>query len=182
MSAAGPPPALRTERLRLEPLSSAHAAGAFPHFADAALYRYMNGQAPESVQALGAEFARLAAGSGREGEQWLNWLAFRREDRALVGWHQATLTGAKASIAWVTFPAYRRSGYAREGAAAVLAWLASQGAREIEAQSDERNAASRGTAEALGFVPDPEPIAETLRGEATVDRVYRLHLDGRSSA
>jgi RimJ/RimL family protein N-acetyltransferase len=175
------PPALRTDRLRLEPLSAAHAAVAYPHFADAALYRYMNGQPPAGVDALGAEFARLAAGSGRDGEHWLNWLAFRREDRALVGWHQATLTGANASIAWVTFPAYRRSGYAREGAAAVVAWLASQGAHEIEAQSDERNAGSRRTAEALGFVPDPEPIAETLRGEATLDRVYRLRLDRPSS-
>jgi hypothetical protein len=27
---------------------------------------------------------------------------------------------------------------------------------------------------ALGFVEDPDPIAEQLRGEATVDRVYRL--------
>jgi len=49
-----------------------------------------------------------------------------------------------------------------------------QGAREIDAQSDERNTASRRTALALGFVEDPDPVAEELRGEATVDRVYRL--------
>ncbi len=169
-------PWLRTARLALEPLSAAHAEDAFAHFADAALYRYMTGEPPASVDALRRELARLAAGSGREGERWLNWLARRRDDGALVGWHQATLTGATASIAWVTFPSHRRSGYAREAAAAVVAWLAAQGAREIEAQSDERNLASRRTAEALGFVPDPAPIAETLRGEATLDRVYRLRV------
>ena len=54
--------------------------------------------------------------------------------------------------------------------------FAREGVREVEAQSDERNVASRMTAGALGFVADAEPIAETLRGEATVDRVYRLKL------
>ena len=167
-------PALSTQRLVLEPLAASHAAEAFADFADAGLYRYMLGSPPADVAALRAHFARLGAGSGRDGEVWANWLARRRDDGALVGWHQATLTAPTASIAWVTFPAHHRRGYAREGAAAVVEWLRSEGAREIEAQSDERNVASQRTALALGFVPDPEPIAEELRGEATVDRVYRL--------
>lgn len=167
---------LSTARLVLKPLSATHAEAAFAFFAEPSLYRYMNGEPPASVDALRNEFARLAAGSGREDELWLNWLAFRQEDGALAGWHQATLEGASASIAWVTFPAHCRSGYAREGAAAVIAWLLARGAREIVAQSDERNLASRRTAGALGFVADPEPIAETLRGEATVDRIYRLRV------
>jgi RimJ/RimL family protein N-acetyltransferase len=167
-------PPLATSRLLLEPLAPAHADAAYAAFADPALYRYMVGAPPESPGALRDEFARLGAGSGRPDERWLNWLAYRRDDRALAGWHQATLTGRAASIAWVTFPAHRRAGYAREGAAAVVAWLLAQGVLEIDAQSDERNVASCRTAVALGFVPDPEPIAETLHGEATVDRVYRL--------
>jgi RimJ/RimL family protein N-acetyltransferase len=167
-------PELHSRRLVLEVLSPAHSDSAFAGFADPDLYRFMSGEPPASADALRAEFARLAAGSGRDDELWLNWLAFRREDRALAGWHQATLTVPTATIAWVTFPAFRRSGYAREGAAAVIAWLATQGVGEIVAQSDERNAGSRRTAEALGFLPDPAPIAETLRGESTFDRVYRL--------
>ena len=158
-------PALSTDRLALVPLSGEHVGPVFAHFADAELYRYMAGEPPATRDALRAEFERLARGSGREDERWLNWLAPRREDRAFVGWHQATLAGTRASIAWVTFPVQRRSGYAREAAAAVVAWLVSQGAREIVAQSDERNLASRRTAESLGFVPDPAPIAESLRGE-----------------
>jgi RimJ/RimL family protein N-acetyltransferase len=167
-------PALETARLVLEPLSAGHARVAYAPFADAGIYRYMVGSPPVDEEALRAHFARLAAGSGRPDELWLNWLAFTRDARALVGWHQATLTPPSASIAWVTFPAHRRHGYAREGAAAVVAWLRSRGAREIVAQSDERNTASRRTALSLGFVEDPEPIAEELRGEATVDRLYRL--------
>jgi len=167
-------PPLSTARLALEPLVADHAGVAYAAFADEAIYRYMLGSPPADPTALRAHFARLAAGSGRPNELWLNWLAFRRDDRALVGWHQATLTVPSASIAWVTFPAHRRHGYAREGAAAVVEWLLRQGAREIDAQSDERNTASRRTALALGFVEDPDPVAEELRGEATVDRVYRL--------
>ena len=167
-------PELATARLVLEPVSPDHAGGAWAPFADEALYQYMVGAPPADEAALRAHFARLAAGSGRPDELWLNWLAFTHDDRRLVGWHQATLTAPSASIAWVTFPAHRRHGYAREGAAAVVAWLGARGAREIVAQCDERNMASRRTALALGFAEDPDPIAEELRGEATVDRVYRL--------
>jgi RimJ/RimL family protein N-acetyltransferase len=167
-------PPLVTARLALVPLAAAHADEAFDAFADPALYRYMPGTPPEDRGALRARFGQLAAGSGRADEVWANWLARRRGDGALVGWHQATLTAPSASIAWVTFGAHRREGYAREGAAAVVAWLRSAGAREIVAQSDERNLASGRTALALGFVPDPDPVPEELRGEATLDRVYRL--------
>ena len=169
-------PTLPTARLTLEPLAAGHAAVAYPAFADETLYRYMLGSPPADERALHDHFARLAAGSGRPDELWLNWLAFRRDDRSLVGWHQATLTAPSASIAWVTFPAHRKHGYAHEGAAVVVEWLLRQGAREIVAQSDERNTASRRTALALGFVEDPDPVAEELRGEATVDRVYRLRM------
>jgi RimJ/RimL family protein N-acetyltransferase len=169
-------PPLATGRLALEPMAPGHADEAYACFADPALYRYMLGEPPASVDALREHFARLAAGSGRDGERWANWLVRRHDDRTLVGWQQATLTVPTASIAWVTFPAHRQHGYAREAAAAVIAWLVREGVRDIEAQSDERNVASRRTAEALGFVPDAQPIPETLRGEATVDRVYRLRI------
>ena len=169
-------PALATPRLTLVPLAADHAHVAFPAFADESIYRYMIGGPPKSEASLRDHFARLAAGSGRENELWLNWLAFRRDGGGLAGWHQATLTVPSASIAWVTFPAHRKLGLAHEGAAAVVDWLVGRGAREIVAQSDERNLASRRTALALGFVEDPEPVAEELRGEPTVDRIYRLRI------
>ncbi|CAG1009995.1 hypothetical protein BURK1_03728 [Burkholderiales bacterium] len=179
--ASGAIPLLPTARLVLEPLVPGHAAEAFVAFADADLYAFMVGEPPASVDALRDEFARLAAGCPRPDERWVNWLARRRDDASLVGWHQATVAGARADIAWVTFAGSTRRGHAREGAAAVVAWLASLGVREIVAQSDVRNAASCATAVSLGFVPDAETIAETLRGEPAVDRVYRLRLREEAS-
>ena len=169
-------PTLATARLRLEPLGPAHADEAYPAFADEGLYALMVGEAPPDVATLRARFERLAAGCPRPGERWLNWLARRVGDGALVGWHQATVVGAKADIAWVTFAGHRRVGYAREGAAAVLRWLGEEGVSEVVAQADVRNAGSNATAKALGFVPDADTLAETLHGVATVDRVWRRSL------
>lgn len=171
-----PTPALATRRLALEPLAAAHAAECYADFADPALYALMDGRPPASVEALAAEFARLARGSGRPGEGWHNWIARALDGGAPVGWHQATVAGTRADIAWVSFPAARRRGYAREGAQALLAWFASIGVTDVVAQADLRNAGSEATARALGFAPDPAPIASDLRGEATVDRVWRLRL------
>ena len=53
------------------------------------------------------------------------------------------------------------------------------GVREIAAQADVRNDASCATAASLGFVPDSATIPESLHGEATVDRVWRLRVDAR---
>lgn len=172
-SARAEVPRLATARLSLDPLSPDDAGEAYDAFADPQLYRYMVGEPPASADALRDEFARLCAGSRDPAQRWVNWLARTRDGGTLVGWQQATIVGPTAWIAWVTFPRHRQTGYAREGASAVVGWLASLGIEEIVAQSDERNAASCATAASLGFVPDPEPIAETLRGEATVDRVYR---------
>lgn len=167
---------LRTPRLALSPISPGDADAAFPEFADPGLYRWMTGAPPASAEALREEFARLAAGSPREGELWLNWLARRFDDGVLVGWHQATVIGTHADVAWVTFGGHRRRGYAREGAAAMIAWLAGRGVRDLVAQADLRNEASAATAASLGFVADARTVAESLRGEATVDRVWRLRV------
>ena len=112
---------LETARLVLAPLAAGDADDAFAAFADPGLYELMLGETPADVASLRERFARLAAGCPRPEERWLNWLARTRDGGALVGWHQATVVGARADVAWVTFGAYRRCGYAREGAAAVIA-------------------------------------------------------------
>jgi RimJ/RimL family protein N-acetyltransferase len=167
-------PRLQSARLLLEPLDAAHADECYGAFADASLWELMDGSRPASPAELRATFGRLAAGCPRPAERWLNWIARERAHGTPVGWHQATVVGEHADIAWVTFAAHQRHGYAREGATAVFDWLASIGVREVVAQSDLRNAGSRATALALGFEPDPETIVADLHGEATVDQVYRL--------
>jgi len=169
-------PGLSSRRLALEPLDPAHADECFDAFADASLWVLMDGSRPASLAELRATYARLAAGCPRPAERWLNWIARDRASGAPVGWHQATIVGEHADIAWVTFSAQQRHGYAREGAMAVLDWLASIGVREVVAQSDLRNAGSRATALALGFEPDPGTIDADLHGEATVDQVWRKRL------
>ena len=168
---------LDTARLVLAPLSAGDADEAYAAFVDRGLYELMVGEPPADPDALRARFAQLAAGCPRPGERWLNWLARTRDGGALVGWHQATVVGARADIAWVTFAAHRRHGYACEGAAAVIAWLRALGVREVVAQADARNAASGATAASLGFVADAGTSPETLRGEPTVDRIWRLRLE-----
>jgi RimJ/RimL family protein N-acetyltransferase len=172
---------LASDRLVLEPLDPAHADECYDAFADASLYVLMDGSRPGNPAELRAQFERLAAGCPRPAERWFNWLARDRASGAPVGWHQATVVGEHADIAWVTFSAQQRQGYAREGATAVLDWLASIGVREVVAQSDLRNAGSRATALALGFRPDPETIVADLHGEATVDQVYRLRWSAPAS-
>ena len=100
--------AIDTPRLVLTPVSPDDAHEAYPAFADRGLYRWMVGEPPPDEAALRTTFERLAAGCPRPDELWLNWLARRRDDEALVGWHQATVTGTRADVAWVTFAAHRR--------------------------------------------------------------------------
>ena len=166
---------LHTARLALEPLSVAHANDAIPVFADAGTFRYMPGTPRTDAATLRDYFARLAGGSGRDDERWLNWLAFTRGARQCVGWMQATAMPHEASIAYVVAAAHRGRGYAREAAAAVVARLwHSPSLAVIVAQADVRNVASQRVAEALGFVRDPGDVESELRGEPTRDVVYRL--------
>ena len=175
------PAPLATARLDLEPLAADHADAALPIFADPETYRYMTGEPRTDPVTLRAYFARLAAGSGRATEWWLNWMVFERETRRCVGWMQATVIGAReASIAYVIAVPRQRRGYAREAAAAMVDWLWELPTLDtIVAQADVSNLASQRVAEALGFVRDPGDVASELRGEATRDAVYRRSRSSR---
>ena len=140
----------------LEPLVPAHADAAYAAFADPALYRYMVGAPPRAPVALRDEFARSRAEAVDPDERWLNWLAFRRDDRALVGLAPGHARRRAASIAWVTFPAPSPRGVRarRRGGGRRVARDA-QGVREIDAQSDERNVASCGPRRPWASCPIP---------------------------
>jgi [ribosomal protein S5]-alanine N-acetyltransferase len=171
---------LATARLRLEPLRPDHAEAALAGFADPTTYTYMPGTPRTDVAALRDYFSRLAAGSGRADEAWLNWLLFLRESDACVGWVQATVLGGRtASIAYVVFGPHTRRGYAREATSAMLAFLWTAPTLEsVEAQADVNNFASLRVAEALGFTRDTEEVESELRGVATRDYVFRLNRPG----
>jgi RimJ/RimL family protein N-acetyltransferase len=160
---------LRTGRLELAALRIEDADSLVEILADERLHEFVGGR-PASLSELRAHYARLAPGSGRPNELWLNWVVRRLEDREAVGTMQATvrLTAGKprASVAWVMGTASQRRGYASEAARAVVEWLCKHGADEIVAYIHPLHEASARVAARAGL----QPTDEVFEGE----RIWRL--------
>lgn len=174
MSAAGSAAAIQTPRLTLEPLRLAHATACFPAFAQPSLYRYIEMAVPADEPELRRRFAGWIKGSGREREKWGNWIAVERRSGKPAGWFQATIHERAADIAYLVFDEFQRRGMAVEAVQALCAHLfAALPLDEIRAQTDARNDGSIRVAIAAGFTADPQPVASSLHGEATLDLVFR---------
>ena len=107
---------VRTERLRMEPLSGGHTSVVHAPLQDPHVYTYLP-QDPPSLEALQRRYDFLEGGRSPDGqEQWLNWVAFERGTEKAVGTFQVTLTaGAPGAIAYIIFTSHQRSGYGRDG-------------------------------------------------------------------
>jgi RimJ/RimL family protein N-acetyltransferase len=136
---------LRSERLALEPVAAAHADELAPLLADPDLHAFTGGE-PLPLGALRDRYARLAGA-----EDWLNWVV--RAGTDAVGYVQATVEGDAAEVAWVIGAAHQRRGYAREAAAAMVAWLRTQGVGRIAATIHPGHEASIAVARHLGLEP-----------------------------
>jgi ribosomal-protein-alanine N-acetyltransferase len=167
---------LPTERLALEPLTPNHAPRMFDGFADPALYRWIDADAPATVAELRLRFERIANPYAPGGELWLNWALRRANDGMYVGLVEATVRPDRVVfLAYYVFGAHARQGFAREACAAVIEHLwRAYDAVEIRAEMDYRNVPSRCLVEALGFVRRAHSVASTLRGAASIDYRYRL--------
>ena len=146
-------PPLSSARLSLEPLTTAHAELLHAPLCDSALYEYLPGEPPASVEALRQRYQRLEARRSPDGSQlWLNW-ATRIRDGGYVGLVEATVhDDATTQIAYFVFRAFQRQGFAREAIESVLSHLQSDiGVREARALVDTRNAASWRLLERLSF-------------------------------
>ena len=160
-------PALETERLRLEPLTAAHADEMAPLLDDPTLHTYVGG-APLSLDELRARYARQEGGLSPDGrERWLNWICRERFALAAVGYIQATVDVERraAQVAWVIGSAYQGRGYAAEAAVAMVAWLTEDGVRVIDAHIHPDHAASAGVARAIGLTPTPTFVDGEVRWE-----------------
>jgi RimJ/RimL family protein N-acetyltransferase len=109
---------------------------------------------------------RFASWETREaphgGESWLNWIVRARDDGRALGWVQATVEGAAASVAWTLLPAERGRGAASGAVRALTAWLhTALGVEEVTASIALENGASEHVARAAGF----EPTARVVDGE-----------------
>jgi RimJ/RimL family protein N-acetyltransferase len=148
------------ERIRLEPLTAAHAAELYTALRDPDIYTFIPDQPPASLAALTERYRRLESRCSPDGsQQWLNWVVRRSEDRQCVGYIQATIHRAStADFAFVLAPSVWGLGLAREAASAVLPVLSSDyGATSIFATVDRRNQRSIGLLTRLGFQRVPAP-------------------------
>jgi RimJ/RimL family protein N-acetyltransferase len=136
---------LRSERLTLEPVAAAHADELAPLLDDPDLHAFTGGE-PLPLGALRERYARLEGAEDR-----LNWIVRAGPDA--VGYVQATVEGDAAEVAWVIGVAHQRRGYAGEAAAAMVAWLRTQGVGRIAANIHPDHAASIAVARHLGLEP-----------------------------
>ena len=137
--------ALRSTRLVLEPIAAAHADELAPVLDDPVLHEFMGGE-PLPVDVLRERYAALEGA-----DDWLNWAV--RADGAAIGYVQATVLGDAADVAWVIGTAFQGRGYAREAAAALVAWLREQGVTTISANIHPDHAASGAVARHVGLEP-----------------------------
>jgi RimJ/RimL family protein N-acetyltransferase len=161
LSAFDEAPTIATERLLLSPLRAEDASELVDVLADERLHEFIGGR-PDTLEELQGRYARLAAGSPRPNEVWLNWIARRRSDSQAIGTVQASLTDQDgrwtAHVAWVVGVPWQRQGFASEAARALVEWLRDQGAHEIVANIHPRHRASAVVAAHAGLRPTDDDV------------------------
>ena len=158
---------IETARLVLEPLRVEHADEMARLLDDADLHTYVGGR-PATVDELRARYTRqVAGGAPDESEGWLNWVLRQRADGQPVGYVQATVRRQRdeqvAEVAWVVGVSYQGHGYATEGAAALIRWLAEHGVAHVYAHVHPEHAASAAVAAAVGLTPTEEIVDGEVR-------------------
>lgn len=141
---------IRTERLVLTPLRVEDASEMAGVLADPELYTFTGGD-PPSADELFARYAAQVAGPDGEAEVWHNWILRSRVSGAALGFVQATVVDGAADVAWVVGVDWQGQGFAREGAAAICAWLAGTGVRSFDAHIHPSHIASQRVAMAVGL-------------------------------
>lgn len=148
---------LSSARVDLEPINEGHASEMFDVLDDESLHAFTGGE-PLRREELERRFTRLAMGSGDPGEHWLNWIlrprssGFAASDGVAVGYLQATVIGSNAEVAWVVGTQHQGRGFAADGAALVVQWLAEQGVAQVTAHIHPDHSASNRVAERAGLV------------------------------
>ena len=168
---------LETERLRLEPLLTDHAAHLFPVLADPRIYTYLPEEAPTDQARLRQRYQQLATRRSPEGDElWLNWALQRKQEQDYIGVLQATVYADHATIAYLLHPAFWGYGYAQEACRRLLALaFETYNLPYVDAEVDTRNRASWTLLERLGFqrVALCE-AADHFKGEQSDEYTYQV--------
>jgi len=164
-------PTIESERIRLEPLSTAHSSGMFDLWREPAVCEYSG----PSVDSAG-DSIELPAESRTESDRllrfWLDraqvgtgfrWAAVRREDSAFLGAVGFNALGPSAEYAYHLVPKFWGSGFGSESSRLALSWAFSQGSDLIELFIERANAKSILLAERLGFERPTPPSSDPDR-------------------
>lgn len=169
---------IATQRLSLLPIRTEHAEAMYEGLCDDQLYSYLPEEPPNSLQEIKERYRFLQdAKSIDEKEIWLNWIIFKRDDLAPIGYVQATVSMVGASqIAYLLFSKYWRNGYATEAVSTAIQWVFDRyDTSLIEAFIDTRNVASQALVSKLGFRLGEEIKAADFFKGSTSDE-YRYYV------
>lgn len=149
--------AIEARRVRLEPLTVAHAESMFDVLAEPGLYQFIGGH-PPTLEDLRHRYAMQAVGHSADQRQWwLNWIVVLRSSARAVGYVQATVEQRdhelQANIAWVIGSGFQGRGLATEAAAAMIEWLKTVNVHHYIAYINPTHDASAAVARKLGMHP-----------------------------
>ena len=172
-----PNPPIATERLVLEPLVPAHADELYAGLQNPRLHDFTDDAPPPDIDWLRDRYERLGTRRSPDGRDlWLNWAVRVGATGACAGFVQASVSGARASIAYVLLEEQWGHGFAREAVRALLDHLRDhEGCTEATAQVDPRNKRSIALLEALEFRRDESRSEGEGEGEGE-DLVFRRAL------
>ena len=169
---------IKTKRLRLEPVTPAHAEAMFEVLSDERIYTYLPTSPPASLDALRDSYEFLARGESPDGhESWLNWILVSSESGRALGYFQATVREPESClIAYVLNPAHWGKGHAREASVALIRHLFERyDVPSVEAHIDTRNEPSLRLVESLGMVRTRTVRdADEFKGSRSDEHVFRV--------
>lgn len=168
---------LQTTRLRLEPLTGAHADSAFAPLQDDAIYEWISMHKPRSVESLRENWEGLESRMAPGGSQaWPIW-AVRSADHggAVIGQVDAVVDRHRAgtNFGYYFFPAYWGQGLASEAVQLASDHLLQHGVTHLIATVTVGHAASARVLRKAGFAFNRVIVDnDTLRGVLVNDEEY----------
>lgn len=146
---------ITSARLSLDPLAVSDAHAMVEVLGDEAIYTFTGGEPPDEEK-LKQRYESQVRGSGRDNEQWLNWIIRPVSTSQPVGFVQATVMPDEAEIAWTVAVSEQGNGYATEAAAALRLWLEDHGVQRVTAHIHTEHVASQRVAAGIGLVSSGE--------------------------
>lgn len=164
----------KTDRLELITLAEHHADQMYTPLQDKEIYHFIPDTPPPSVDSLKSHYARLAIGSSKSTEHWLNWVITKTDSNEIIGSLQTTVMveDKVAYIAYILFPSFWGNGYASESVVWLIDYLKSMGNIETAiAEIDTRNENSIRVVKNLEFIRK-----DTLATDQGEDYIYEINI------